>query len=922
MKKISFGSFPLVDVDPQDRQCVDNYSIKSFADLITMNTQMTQSASDAEQYITPDVILKYFKSPTSLDNAKNPDIKEKAKTMKNAFRNLRNYSKALAGNPFYKDKVTYPIYIEHKNKNDSHDYDFVLLANDLIQKESLDEIKYNDVTTLTFLFLKDMLYSEIKLSEMGDSGESYKIRSDIAKFIEFSKNNNTDPISAMIKLIKIASVRKFNNDPGYGGLRSQVKDKKSALNNAISKKFFKLFGGDRKEGQIKDINFMLNELDHLKIADFFDDTNENNRNAHMQGSNNKYTVDSTVERQYIAQKTHEYNKILSIVDSLIHFNTSKEVFGDVSGQVIDQTIKMNNNGPEIDVNYDKIIDAIRNDYFESMLITLITKLNVAQDKVGNILSTNKMTKKPVSSNVQERISHYELEIISLDSEYMELENIIPNNSNEQLNVSSKMNHNRATYNTQVSLLKQARDEAMIANLNSRELENKKKGQQSKLKYNIGTIQGDLTAMLNDIERSIYDEKKIEKLFRVIAIGKRSNIDEDELKKLLIEFGFNYNIEQLKANIFESMKDTVLELEISKQEGNIFDPTAASTYIDKQSDEIEKMIEETIWKQLIVLYKRLGRDFATDGVAKLQAYSNLRVEKNVIVRKTVTQSNNFKTYILSSDVLLNLYKILNHVDTQKYISGLIALPPTKINNELNIMKYMLNRLGLGDNPVFIISNQDVILSQPDMLSLTGSAIFSKIGLHQLRDICHIDYHKLLWNNNQMFSKYESTKSSQAQSEALTKVTELDAIIKKLQTEATMANNRVRELNKEKPTNGRTQDDIDADRLYANRAKDVADKRVNSRVEMQQNAAKEFNTQSKQHSTDVRHVHNPYETSTYTPDVDKDASNNDKANKITQFKLGGYQKNNGNNNNRNGNNNNRNGNNNNRNGNNNNRDRYRK
>jgi hypothetical protein len=310
----------------QDRHCIDNYSIKNFADLITLNTQMTHIQSDTQKYITPDVIMKYFNNPIA-STVSNPDANNKTSTMKRAFRSLQDFHKSISGNAFYADKVTFPIYLENENKNGSHDYDFILLSNDLVPNETLDEIKYDDKVTLTFLFLKDMLYPYVKLSDMG-LAQGYDVRGDMAKFIEFSKNNDTDPISAMVKLIKIAGMKKSNSSLP-NGLISFVKANK-ALNESISQKFFNLFGGTRKTGQIKDIHFLLNEINHLEIAKFFDDTTNRNARSHLGVSDTHATQSSGLERQYLAQKTQEYNKILSMVDSLVNFNQTKDVMVDAS----------------------------------------------------------------------------------------------------------------------------------------------------------------------------------------------------------------------------------------------------------------------------------------------------------------------------------------------------------------------------------------------------------------------------------------------------------------------------------------------------------------------------------------------------------------------------------------------------------------
>ena len=781
MKKISFGNFPLIDMDQSTRHCIDTYSIKSFADLITMNTQMQSSQSDLEQYITPDVILKYFKSNRieDLPQVDNPNIKDKSKIMKRAFKSLQNFSRTISGNPFYKNKITYPIYIEHQNKNNSHDYDFILLANDLVQQQMLDEIKYDDTLSLTFLFIKDMLYPRVPLPQVGNK-DSYTIRSDIAKFIEFSKSNNTDPISAMIKLIKIAGLKKKNGDKNYNGLQSFVTQNK-ALNQSVSSKFFKLFGGDRKNGEIKDINFLLNEIKHLDIADFFNDQHNTgthtdfksrkvgggNITSHTGYSNYKNAddVSSSVERQYMAQKTQNYNKILSMVDSLINFNNSTDIMKDVDSAISDAVVKLkdkDNQDVDVDVNYDKMVAQLRGDYFEAFIVNLVQKLNNLQSKYETGVMGRTKKKSTDVKSPAESVDFYSLEIASKD---MEINKIINNAEGATPEARAEVDRLTADKNTLQNGLNQARQMMMFSDASQHEADRKRIENDkltSNLDYNIEGIQNELTGVLFDIESSLYDPKKLQNIFDVV--GNKKNFSISDLHDL---FRNNQMLtivsDQLVAQIVESMQDTILsKIDVTDQ---VFGSDAINAYQNKDveipkwfkdnSTKIEAEIRLVIDNQLFLLFKRFGRDFGDESLIKAQQYANLRTEKNPVIRKTVTNNNNFKTYVLSEEILINLYEMLNYTDTQKYIAGLIAYPPSKIGNDLNKVKYMIKRLGLEDNPLFIVSNGYVILSQPDFLSLTGTSIFSKIPIPKLREICEIDYGRDLWNNNQMFKKVTST-----------------------------------------------------------------------------------------------------------------------------------------------------------------------
>jgi hypothetical protein len=171
MKKIKFGSFPLISIPKDDRDCVDKYSIKNYSDLITLNSAVKSSMSAADKYVTPYSIYKYFKNPSIVEQLSTGDnglLKSKAETMQRAFNCLKDLSIGIQNIPFYSDKVAFPIYLEHgSNASNDFDYDFLLLTNDLVDKQILDEIHYDDNITMMFLVLKDILYGRVGLPDIG-----------------------------------------------------------------------------------------------------------------------------------------------------------------------------------------------------------------------------------------------------------------------------------------------------------------------------------------------------------------------------------------------------------------------------------------------------------------------------------------------------------------------------------------------------------------------------------------------------------------------------------------------------------------------------------------------------------------------------------------------------------------------------------
>ena len=166
----------------------------------------------------------------------------------------------------------------------------------------------------------------------------------------------------------------------------------------------------------------------------------------------------------------------------------------------------------------------------------------------------------------------------------------------------------------------------------------------------------------------------------------------------------------------------------------------------------------MYASLDSLFMSMYRDFGTKISQAKATYSSGRAERNPIIKQTINKKNNFKTFIISQKVLLDLYDILTFIDSQYYIAGLLRFPPNRVNGDLAKMRFLITRLGLQSNPVFIINQMDqsVILSSPDVLSLTGTPVFSRITRDQMKAICFIDYQKDLWNSDKIMSHYFTEK----------------------------------------------------------------------------------------------------------------------------------------------------------------------
>ena len=69
MKKIRFGSFPVVSMKKNEQHCLDSYLIKTFADKIAITSALGTISKTERAFITPSLIRKYFKSGQVLENS-------------------------------------------------------------------------------------------------------------------------------------------------------------------------------------------------------------------------------------------------------------------------------------------------------------------------------------------------------------------------------------------------------------------------------------------------------------------------------------------------------------------------------------------------------------------------------------------------------------------------------------------------------------------------------------------------------------------------------------------------------------------------------------------------------------------------------------------------------------------------------------
>ena len=835
MKKIRFGSFPLISVSREDRDCIDKYSIKNYSDLITLNSAVKSSSDTIDKYITPYSIYKYFKNPALMeslssgsgkdDDIRRPNVlRDKAESMQRAFRSLREISIGIQNIPFYSDKIAFPIYLEHKsNAKNDYDYDFLLLTNDLIDKQALDEIHYDDNVTMLFLVMKDIMYARTPLTNIGLSTSDAKeadVKRQFAEFLELCKQYDKNPIDIFVNIIKVIGKTKEKTGSLGGSLKERFTKQTS---DSTHKKLSSLFS----QGEIKDASFMLQAIKQKDIAEFLDETSVDNASTHNGVINRQQSVNSQMspealarqketsttittqlEREYLLSKTHSYNEILSVVSSLINFNQNTKIIDEVSDGSLRFDIKtfdpsgITTGGLNISVNADAIIDKIRTFYFDTFVKSLINNANI----MFNAFETEAKKALPKQvSNYLNQARKKEFEAMKgsktdetlINDHYATIDNLKEDLKNAlSIQDQAQVDAITAAIDAEYRSVDSIRNTIMLNNIVN--LKNDKSHRNEdfatrkfRFEENIESIQGSLVALLNEIEATIYTKESLQYLITTF-----SNPANDPS---VILNAFRTSLTMIASEIMisyeNSFRNEVLDLygymnlDATSLETEVFDKLERSGKINTDlTDKMELSLKS--------LFTNIYRDFGSKFSQSKIVYTQGRAERNPIIKQTIMQSNNFKTFIISQKILLDLYDILSYIDGQKYISGLLRFPPSKVYGEIARMKYIVERLGLASNPVFIIDKltRSVILSSPDMLSLTGTPLFNKITSEQMKAICYIDYNKDLWNSEKIMAHYTKSNNDQKSNNLKKEIQKLDESIGKLAKVKDMTPEQRKELDK--------------------------------------------------------------------------------------------------------------------------------
>jgi hypothetical protein len=234
---------------------------------------------------------------------------------------------------------------------------------------------------------------------------------------------------------------------------------------------------------------------------------------------NATTYTSQLEREYLLNKTHDYNNLLSVVSALIGFNNQKNVIEEVSDGSLKVKVELSTN-ISIDVNADDMIDKLRTVYFDNFVRALVDSANIlfynyeskarlalpfdVRKEINALRQREYQSRQPNLSN-QNKSDQYYKDIDKLNDE-INSGLLTPDEINTKLEQIDKF------YILIKQLNNNAMLEALVANDKKVKIKDENNAQRKfRFEENVESIQGSLVSLLNELESNIYDEDKL-KLF--------------------------------------------------------------------------------------------------------------------------------------------------------------------------------------------------------------------------------------------------------------------------------------------------------------------------------------------------------------------------------------------------------------------------
>ena len=277
----------------------------------------------------------------------------------------------------------------------------------------------------------------------------------------------------------------------------------------------------------------------------------------------------------------------------------------------------------------------------------------------------------------------------------------------------------------------------------------------------------------------------------------------------IDLAVGYVADVLSENLNEEIEAYLVNKGMSKDQMD-------NSFFDRTIKEIKKLLNDgkgvkTLLKErfIKILCNRVCKVFSTTFKRNLQksdiAFNETTNGIHPMIKNLLKNPNNFKSFMFGLDELQNLYDLIYLTEVEKFLLqstssqnfGTPQRPPikmTQINNRLN---YVVEILGLNNNPLWILSRNKIFLSLPDFMSLTHDRIFNSLDKDDIQRYCNINYDRI-WSELNFGSAFggNSKENRKKISDIEKKIKEVYGKIKKIESESRNADKtRKKALNNE-------------------------------------------------------------------------------------------------------------------------------
>jgi len=850
MKKIRFGSFPLVEIPKKERRCLDRYLIKNFSDNISISDAMRNlNVTKNLLYVSPDYLIKHFMEDANTspinhpDQDKTPDSKGYDLSLKRAFYIMKEFYKNIKNKPFYHEYVYYPIYVEKIDVQRStmygkitdpgsgkmlKEYSFIILSNDLDTTLKIDEIRYDENATLNFLYLYSEFFADPKYATKSLNDLDHTDLNFLMKLYQYIEKSEVSPIELVLKLYS------FLNQLTPGSTFTTTTDITAAFKNGTDMSDLKKYNGVLKSTFFRSLQstngIYSNEQARESFIKMLDTLFKEKGFIDLFG---EIQSDKIIDRQQYIYNANKYKEIIGLVEELVKFNKSNDSHSIIQDDQIDFDFKIQNDHYQVEVRDKRIAEVFTSrfkdlieqskTFVENELKLIITKFkNQFQNDLSNENGFKYLEKE------EDRLKKENQAVLSLQAQ-MQVEmariqhSTDPNDIKRYNDLSIELNKLNNEHHALQTSMSQIQDELRLNRYlfqNATSVIQTLKNKTTDITNNImGDSVTDYTYLFEDLfsifkTRTLVEQQMEVELTNGDFVKLSTNLPEDKTELAEVYRAIADDIDQISDQVKERLRGVMINLvgRYTEEFDNVI--KSYKHVLNNKPKKFKKLLmafindldEPDYQEQFKARYKNIlttgskniitliiKKEFQRTQVHQEISKNDKLSELHPLIKKLLQEPQNFRSYILDFKILENLYQLWFITQTKKFGLGLVKTLPRKLNHPKNRIEFTIETiLGLKKNPVWILADQKIYLSMPDYLSLTGVKILSSVPKEEILEVCKIkgrDY----WNENNIGTSdkvYEHKKDE----ELAAKVEELKVEIKDLQSQKnkTTDKNKIKQI----------------------------------------------------------------------------------------------------------------------------------